>query len=324
MRTEGDRLPVASKTILKLAVSAVFVAVVIHKVDMRATLAALSSVNAGAYWVSFLILLANSVLLAAKFKIAMAPSGIHRTLAALFRINLTCRFYAFFLTSAVGQGLIRWFSTTKDQKDRSKFITVMVFERASFLLVLCLAVVLLQLAMPPQAAMGFQRLIYSLAAAGIAAMGILLAFLFSPAAHRALTRLIGRTTHVQTLPLAGRFLRDGHLFDIYLSRTPVLTKCLVIAVLWHFFYLLRVYLLIIAIGTPIGFLAISWMASLVLLLQAVPITLNGIGLRESAYAALFSLASLPPEEGVLLGLLFFSQMLLVSAIGGVAVLIDRG
>ena len=59
------------------------------------------------------------------------------------------------------------------------------------------------------------------------------------------------------------------------------------------------------------------MGSLVLLLQMLPLSFAGIGIREGAYAYLFSLYGLAPEAGVLIGLLFFSQMLILAGLGGV-------
>ena len=65
------------------------------------------------------------------------------------------------------------------------------------------------------------------------------------------------------------------------------------------------------------------MGSLVLLLQTLPISFAGIGLREGAYAYLFTMYGLPPEEGVLIGILFFSQILIVAFMGGVLELADK-
>jgi glycosyltransferase 2 family protein len=312
------------KTLIKIAISAAFIAAVLHRVDVPAMLSALAATSAGYYGASFILLLFNSLVLAGKFRLLLGPSGIHRSLAALFRINLLCRFYAFFLTPAVGQGLVRWLTTTKAQNDRGRFITVMVLERTSFLFVLCLVVLLLQLTLSSPGTDRFRPLMIPLVLGGLAVTSMILIYLFAPRVNTAFNTLIGRIPKLGALPFARRIVRPDHLVNFYLSRLSVLATCLAIALLWHFVYLLRVYLLATAIGTPLHFLHLGWMASIVLLLQMIPITLNGIGLRESAYALLFSLASLPAEKGVLLGLLFLTQMLIVAAIGGIIAFFERG
>ena len=85
---------------------------------------------------------------------------------------------------------------------------------------------------------------------------------------------------------------------------------------WQLFFIGRLYALIAATALPLNVLDVAWMGSLVLLLQTIPISFAGIGVREGAYAYLFTLFNLPPEAGVLIGILFFSQMLIMAFAGG--------
>jgi hypothetical protein len=78
-----------------------------------------------------------------------------------------------------------------------------------------------------------------------------------------------------------------------------------------------------AASLPLTLVDVAWMGSLVLLLQTLPISFAGIGLREGAYAYLFSLYRLPPEKGILIGVLFFSQMLIMASVGGIFEFLDR-
>jgi uncharacterized membrane protein YbhN (UPF0104 family) len=311
------------KRLLKIIITLIFLSVVAYKVDMRAMASAVRSISIGFYTVSLALVLVNSLVLALKFKILMEPSGIQQTVTTLLRINLICRFYSFFLSSAVGQGLIRWYSSTKNQDNRGKFITVMILERATFLVVICTTVLVLQ-----SLVVSGNRQMLSMAVGPIA-WGILavtlpiVAYLFSVRVNRSANRLLTAVETKCSLKITAGLSRKLDLFGIYLSQPNILIKCTLIAVAWHLLYLLRVYLLAMAIDVPLSLPLISWMASLVLLLQMVPITLNGIGIRESAYAILFGLEGIPSEKGVLLGLLFLSQMLIVSAIGGVLSALDR-
>jgi uncharacterized protein (TIRG00374 family) len=90
-----------------------------------------------------------------------------------------------------------------------------------------------------------------------------------------------------------------------------------LALIWHLLFLLRVYALFLSLEVPLDFIDATWMASLVLLVQVIPVSFSGIGVRETAYAYLFKMQNLPLEQGALIGILFFSQMLFMSLIGGV-------
>lgn len=239
----------------------------------------------------------------------MKRSGVHQKVMTLFRINLICRFYSFFLTSAVGQGIIRWCSATRNHDNRGKFITVMVLERTTFLFVLCFSVLALQFTLTSPGAGAIAQLIYPSAIMGMLATLIIFTCLFSSRLQGACNHLLARIK--ATFPFFQRnlFHFRANLLYIYFGHTIVLLKCNPIAIIWCLLYLLRVYWLSLATDAPLDFYQIGWMASLVLFLQMVPITLNGIGLRESVYAMLFSLEALPSEKGVLIGLLFFPRCL---------------
>ena len=96
-----------------------------------------------------------------------------------------------------------------------------------------------------------------------------------------------------------------------------------LSLVWQIFYISRLLMLIQAAALPLNIVDILWMGSLVLMLQTLPISFAGIGLREGAYAYLFTLYDLPPEKGVLIGILFFSQMLIMAFVGGIFELLDR-
>jgi len=57
---------------------------------------------------------------------------------------------------------------------------------------------------------------------------------------------------------------------------------------------------------------------------AIPISLNGIGLREGGYLFLLGLIGINTEKGVAFGLLLFLIVAVDSLIGGVLFLMNRG
>ena len=63
-----------------------------------------------------------------------------------------------------------------------------------------------------------------------------------------------------------------------------------------------------ALDLPLNLIDVVWMASLVLILQGLPVSIAGLGIREGAYGFLFTLFALPSEKGVLIGILFFTLL----------------
>ncbi len=311
------------KTIVRLFISFIFLAYVLVKVDMRFLYEALLSVRPTYYIISFLILISNSIILAQKYKIVMKPSGIYQSLVKLIGINFICRFYSMFFTTAIGQSVIRWHISTKNQEGRSKFVAVMLFERSSFLFVLFFIVMISLVLVANPVAKTILYTTLPLLVAGL--LGILLYYFYLNSSwfHRSTNRFCSYVYGKIQNEKIHKISQFTNAFSMYYYKKKIVLSGLYLAFVWHLFFLLRVYLLTISSEVSLSFVQISWMASFVLLLQILPITLNGIGIRETAYAYLFRIQDLPPEKGVLLGILLFSQMLIMSFIGGILHLLSK-
>jgi len=307
------------KHVFKFSVSAVFLAYLFHVIDLGQFYLILKDIRPEWYIASFMILIVNSVILAFKFKVVMAPSGIQQPLLTLIRVNFVSRFYALLFTPAVGQGAVRWYQTTKNQEGKLNFLPVMIFERASFIFILCLFMVVSGcfLVDPDSHALG--QSILPIAVAGLLCLpGLYLVFsaLFKTAPSDS-------NLNAGVNSFKAKILYACRSLSLFNGQSKVLIASTGIAFLWHSAFLLRVYFLFAAVNVHIDIFHLCWMASLVLLIQILPVSLNGIGLREGAYAYLFNLAGMPMEKGVLIGALFFTQMLIASAIGGIIVVYTK-
>jgi len=311
------------KIIIKIVISFLFLSYILVKVDLSLFAKAFLSIKPEYYFISFLVVIVNSYILALKYKIIMKPSGIYQPLSSLVKINFICRFYSMFLTTAVGQGLIRWHISTKNQKGRSNFLVVMIFERSTFLFALCSAVMISLVFTPGLDVKNISDKIYPLLTVVLLLLLLFFFYInFSPFYSFINKAVLWSKNKTKTI-IISKLYEIIKSFSLYHGESKIMISSLFLAFVWHLLFLLRVYILIISIQVPLGFIQLSWMASLVLLLQALPVSLNGIGLRETAYAFLFRIQDLPPENGVLLGALFFSQMFLMAAIGGVLHLLSK-
>lgn len=311
------------KIIIKIIISFIFIAYIVYKIDLKLLAETVLSVNLKYYFISFVILIINSVVLAQKYKIVMQPSGIYQPLTELVKINFICRFYSMFLTTAVGQSVIRWHLSTKHQEGRLKFITVMIFERSTFFFALFSTVLVSFLIAPSLNDKIIAGYTYPLLAAGLFILLIFYLYLnYSPFYHLINSILPNSKKHIDNVLMSNLngFIRT---FSTYHKQLKTLIIGLSLAFLWHFLFLLKVYLLAFSVNVQLSFVHIMWMASLALLIQVLPISLNGIGLREAVYALLFRIQDLPPEAGVLLGILLFSQMFFMSVMGGVLHLFSK-
>jgi uncharacterized membrane protein YbhN (UPF0104 family) len=256
--------------------------------------------------------------MALKYEVLLTATDITMPLMRMVKINFISRFYGLFVPNAVGAYMVRWYKVTKGQENKGAFATLTIVERLIFILLQLIAGVGFLITADRQLGEIQDTIIY------LSTCGILLCtgfIILAVANHRipilktALPKLAGQ------LPGQLSKIASQVLIDTVSMRQIVSTFAL--SGLWLATFLFRVYLIFLALDLPFSFSEAAWMSSLIMLIQLLPISQAGIGVREGAYAYVFNLYGQPPEQGVAVGLLFFSQMIAISAVGGVLDMIER-
>ncbi len=304
------------KIILKIIISCLFIGFLFFKVDVSSLAATMGSIDVGLYAISTFLAVFSGVIVAGKYYFLIKGSVIHHPLASLVKINFIARFYALFLPSAVGREVVRWIKVTRNKKGKAQFLASIVFERLTFLFVLlcCGMIPLFFYKSNPEIEILRMRVL-PIAAIGIFLVSLFILFyIFAPI--RDLIKSLAYSTLQRIRP---KLDVDAYFENPNLNKmnAKTFTFILGLSIIWQIFFICRLLVLIKASSVPLGFMDITWIGSLVLLLQTIPISFAGIGLREGAYAYLFTLFNLPPEKGVLIGILFFSQMLIIAFVGGI-------
>jgi hypothetical protein len=169
-------------------------------------------------------------------------------------------------------------------------------------------------------------------------LGALGLFLFPqygvPAAVRHLTYALGGAFLVAgiLLPLARRILpADGHPIVVkvrvavrsYQAHRLAIPQAVLLSFVVHFMQA-WIHMLLgraIQIDIPYSFCIILY--PLVGTFSALPVSLNGLGLREGGYLFLFQFIGVGSEKGVAFGLLLFMIVALDSLIGGLLFLVQK-
>lgn len=310
------------KFVIRLGISCLLVGYLAVKVDWALILLALKQIDLPLYATSTLLALVSSFFLACKYYLLIRGTSISRSIPSLIKINFISRFYALFLPSAIGPEAVRWFKVTRNQKGRAFFLAVTVFERLIFLFVLLLFGITPLFFYSSHAEIVTLRIrILPAVIVSLSFICLSITYYISPTVRSFLNSIIDRTLSWRwKQPDIASFLRN---FSLKNSKPSLYAYIFGLSLIWQIFFLGRLFILFKSAAIPLSFMDVAWMGSLVLLLQVLPISFAGIGVREGAYAYLFTVFNLPPEKGVLVGILFFSQMLLMSLIGGILELSSR-
>jgi len=124
--------------------------------------------------------------------------------------------------------------------------------------------------------------------------------------------------------LSKRILEGLSDFYIFCGKKKEIVIASLITLGIQTMIILRIVFLFRAVGVDLALLTIIWIGSLIFIIQILPISFAGLGVRESAFAYAFVLYGLNPEAGALVGILFFGQLVINACFGGVLEFSDRG
>lgn len=310
------------KAIIRLGISCLFAGYLALKVDWTLILRALNQVDPYLYIASTLLTVLSIFILACKYHLLIRGTSINRSVLSLVKINLISRFYALLLPSAIGPEAVRWYKITGNKKGRAFFLASTIFERLTFLLILHLfgLIPLYFYSSHPEISTLRSQILPAVSVSlGLLCIGT--AYFVVPVTQSFFNSIIDRTVGTRWKSQAIDSFRQN--FSLHNPTASLYSHIFSLSLVWQMFFLCRLFVLFKATGLPLTLLDVAWIGSLVLLLQVIPVSFAGLGVREGAYAYLFTVLGLPPEMGVLVGILFFTQMLIFAGFGGLLELTEN-
>lgn len=106
-------------------------------------------------------------------------------------------------------------------------------------------------------------------------------------------------------------------FAHYGADYRIVLRVMSLSFLFQFSVIFAVYLMAVALHAEVAFLFFPAFVPLIVLMEAIPLSVNGIGIRDAGYVFFFGLAGMTDIQTRSLAILFLAMTLLYSLIGGV-------
>ena len=302
--------------IVKLLISVALLGYLVTRIDGERFLHTLASANFSYIGLALLVYLVTQAVSAMRWTVLTRPLGIrtpYKELAVYYFIGM---FFNLFAPSTVGGDVTRIYYLARDQnKDRRpRGAGSTVFAAVSVLM---------------DRAIGMVVLVW------LGAIGILLSPQYGvPAAIRTLTLSLaaGFLLAALLMPLVRRVLPDdAHpwvlklrvILTSYSKRWRAIPQAITLSFIVHLVQAWMHVLMGLALhlSIPLSFCLIVY--PLVGTFSALPISVNGFGLREGGYIFLLALIGINSENGIAFGLLLFLIVALDSLIGGIFFLLKK-
>ena len=126
--------------------------------------------------------------------------------------------------------------------------------------------------------------------------------------------LVARMIHLMPRPLR----RAGGIVAPYLHHPAALIPAIALSILLQITLAAGQYLLAVGLGMTVSLSLFILCVPIANVFASLPLTLNGLGIRESAYLVLFGMAGMRKEDAIALGLLWFAVTMAGGMTGAIA------
>jgi glycosyltransferase 2 family protein len=301
--------------LLKLLVSAGLIAYFLSRIHIERFLQTFKSANFSYIALALGVYLVAQGVSAVRWATLARPLGIKTPFKDLVQYYLIGMFFNLFAPSTVGGDVTRVYYLAKDEEAHAKGRAVTTVHAAMSVLM--------------DRAIGMVVLVW------LGALGLLLFPSYAvPQTVRSATFLLalGLLIGILLTPMLKRFLpEDGHqlavklrlAFRSYRLHWRALLTAALLSLTVHLIQAWMHTVMGRALGLeiPLSFCLIVY--PLVGTFSAIPISLNGLGLREGGYIFLLAVIGIGTEQGIAFGLLLFLIVALDSLLGGLLFLFQQ-
>uniref|UniRef100_UPI004055BD26 lysylphosphatidylglycerol synthase transmembrane domain-containing protein n=1 Tax=Candidatus Electronema sp. TaxID=2698783 RepID=UPI004055BD26 len=261
-----------------------------------------------------LLLFLNTAASAWKWRLFLLADGVNIPLATLTVTYLIGSFYNLFLPSNIGGDSYRIYDIAKKSSSGVRSAASVFADRFSGFL----ALVILSLLSSVLVARQFDNIFFFLGPLLI--LLILLAVLTALVKEKPV-RLFLAATRLNRFPLLVSLTEKFFLsVQCYGADRRLLLKVMAISFAFQLSVITIVWLLALSLHAQISFFYFSAFVPLITLLEAVPISIFGLGLRDAGYVFFFGWTGMTELQTRSLALLFFGLAVSYSLIGGLAYL----
>ena len=302
---------------LKPVVTLTLYGIVFYWTDAGAVLSRLSRARLDFVAAAVLLYMAGQALSAWRWRLLLAPVGLRATYARMLGFYFTGMFFNLFLPTIVGGDAVKALLLTRETGEPARATVSVFMERNVGLCSLLVVAIAAAHAAPRVELYGVPLTALAwVLAAGYAAVN---AMLFRPHLYAIVDRVIATT------PLARLRPRAASLYaalEPYTRAWRPLAGAFALSFLHQVVVIAVVFLGARALALDVPPAAVAVFVPLTSLAGMIPVSVNGLGVREALYVLLFGRVGVPPEAAVSLALLYLGVTLLASLPGGVAYLMQ--
>ncbi|HEY8536396.1 MAG TPA: lysylphosphatidylglycerol synthase transmembrane domain-containing protein [Vicinamibacterales bacterium] len=316
-RIEPARSAGGASRWLKLAVTLALYVLVFYRTDAGASLARLGAARPEFVAAAVILYMAGQAVSTWRWQLLLGPVGLRAAYSRLLGFYFTGMFFNLFLPTIIGGDAVKAVLLARETGRPARAAGSVFMERNVGLGSLLVVALVAAYLAPPVTLLGVPlTVLVWLIGAGYAVANLVL---FRPHVYRIADRIVAAT------PLARFRPRAASLYEAiepYTSARHPMLLAFVLSFAHQIVVIAVVFLGARALALDVPPAALAVFVPLVSLAGMIPVSVNGLGVREALYVLLFGRVGVPADAAVSLALLYLGVTLLASLPGGVAYLMQ--
>ncbi len=302
---------------MRLAFSAFVLSVIFTQIDFISVVETLSLVDVRLLGAVFALFFGIRLIWAYQMSLGLILTRMRFTVLDLLKINLISGFYGLVVPgNLVAGGAASWYKLSRGAGQGVEALALLVHFRLVNTLTL-LGIGLVGVWFDPHLGSPGVKAVVGAMFAGVV---LLLLLFFSPG----VTSLVGRLGHplLHCLPvpswIQGKARTIWQTLTAFQGLTKLTTAVIIgLSLLSHALRIFNFYLVALAIDIHLSPFLICWIRALLDIIQIIPISIGGLGIRELSLVLLLRDYGIPESQALSLSLAVFSIMVVGGIVGGI-------
>ncbi len=303
----------------KVLVSIGLISWLLSRADLGQIWHTIQTANYALLTLAFVMFFIGYFLAARRWQILLAALGVPARLLTLVQSFSIAILFNNFLPSTIGGDAYRMYDSFRLGAGKSRAVAVVFIDRVvglSALILLAFTVSLFAAEVAEQ--IPLLRLFLAGAMFGI----LVLSWIIFGSGGKVLMRLTGGSS--PPMKIAHRIMgKLYYSFQLFEGRSDVLLKAVGLSLLLQVNVVIHCLIIARALQIEVPVVAMFIIIPLSFLIMTAPISINGIGLRESVFVFFFGLYGVAPELALAFSFISFGMILAQGVVGGIVLMFRR-
>ncbi len=307
----SQKISIAKKTI-KLFFSTFLIILILSNIKLIPLYDVFKKCNTTYLLLTYLLFIFGVAISTYKWMILLRAQHIHHPqfikLAYLYLIGM---FFSNFMPTETGGDIIRAYEVGKENNNQIASFSAIAAERISGLSAL---IVYATIGVALNFSLASSLKVTTLILSSFAIMLISYYIIFN---ERFYKKLVNNTSRFSRTRLFDSIKKTIHHISIYKKKKHTIIITVLTSLVFQFFTIFFVYALLLSMHISVNFINLLLICPSITIVSMLPLSINGIGLRESAFIYMFTKNGVTSEQALALALIYRIGIMVPSVIGGI-------